>query len=539
MRRLVLRDYQDAALQSHYQFFMEHSTGNPLFVIPTGGGKSVLIAEFIRESLSAWPDTRVLVVTHVKELIEQNYNEFVNQWGSIIGCPAGIYSAGLGRRETGTKILFAGIQSIFKRAEELGHFDLVLIDEAHLCPKKGLGRYRSYLDDAEKINPAIRVCGYTATHYRLDGGYLHEGEGRIFTHVAYEVKLETLIEKNHLVPLIAKSVEHAVDTSGIPIVRGDFKANELEEAAIEVVTEAVAEVVELARTHDRHHWLFFAAGVDHAILIVDALRSHDVDVKAIFGHTPKGLRDAIVRRFRDGDLQAVVNVGVLTTGFNAPRCDLIAMMRPTQSTVLYIQSAGRAMRTFPGKENALYLDYGGNVQRHGPINKVRPQIKGAGEGPAPTKICHECKSIIELSARECPDCSYVFPYEPPVRRQTVAASSAKPFDLDAHKPRWKTVRDWFPGRHEKANKPPSLRIQYLCGLKLISEWQFPEHSPYSRTKFARWWIACHGKAPIPATVDDALKRWDELDQPNTILVIDDNGYDRVATISYAIKETAH
>ena len=378
----------------------------------------------------------------------------------------------------------------------------------------------------EAINPNVKVCGYTATPYRLEGGFLHKGDGRIFTDIAFEVKLEPLVEDGYLVPLIAKKVEHAIDTSGIRTVRGDFKASELEEAAIKVVEAAVFETVMLAGMHDRKHWLFFASGIEHAKLIAKFLFEQRIDVATIFGDTPKDARDRIINKFRDGKLTALVNVGVLTTGFNAPCCDLMAVMRPTKSTSLYVQIMGRGMRTHPGKSNCLVLDYGENVMRHGPINKVRPHEKG--DGTAPAKVCPECQSIVALGVRMCPECGYLWPWEPPVRTQTKQASAAAPFDPDANKPRLLPVRMVHFFSHKKEDKPDSMRVIYQCGMLMVSEWVCIEHSGYPGRKACRWWMDHGGHAPIPTTVGEALGRQDELRTPQAIEVVDDGKYQRVA-----------
>jgi DNA repair protein RadD len=529
--RLTLRDYQEECLQAHYDWFARNKEGNPLFVVPTGGGKSLIIAEFIRRSLEAWPRTRFLVVTHVRELIAQNYAEFVDHWGEPFH-PAGIYSAGIGRRDARAQVLFAGIQSIAKKAKMLGSFDLVLIDEAHLVPKSGMGRYRTYLEALREINPNVRLCGYTATHYRLDGGFLHKGEGRIFTDVAYEVRVDLLIQEGHLSTLVAKRVENTIDTTGVKSSGGDFNGKALEEAATGegMVEDAVAEMVTIARREDRHHWLIFGTGIAHAEALVEELKKHDVHAECIFGSTPKEDRDAIVQRFKDGKLPALVNVGVLTTGFNAPRCDLMAVMRPTQSTALYVQIMGRGMRTFPGKTNCLVLDYGANVERHGPINRVRPKAKG--DAPPPTKTCPECDSIVSASLPICPDCGYIWPWKPRVIEHAPNASGLDPFDPEANKPKTYLVQRVTFRRHTKANKPDSLRVDYTCGMRIFSDWVCLEHDGFARRKAVRWWTDAGGVVPVPDTVNDALRRQHEIRQPHAIEVVPDGDYDRVRRLLF-------
>ncbi len=527
MSVLVPRDYQEACIAAHYSYF-DHATGNPLFVVPTGGGKSLIIAEFIKRTLSRWKHTRILVLTHVKELIEQNHDELLSQWGGTF-CPVGIYSAGAGRRDVHDQIIFAGIQSIWDKAELLGHFDLVLIDEAHLVPKKGQGRYLSYLEDLRAINPRARVCGYTATHYRLDGGYLHSGEGRMFTEVAYDVPVELLIEQGYLAPLVAKRPEHVINTEGLGMSAGDFKSGELEAAAMagECVELAVAETVQIARAENRKSLLFFASGISHAEKIIDELASHDVEALGVFGGTPKESRADTVSRFKNGELEALVNVGVLTTGFNAPRCDLMAVMRATHSASLYVQIMGRGMRIFPGKKDCLVLDYGLNVERHGPINRVKPTKPGSGNGKSetPVKECPECHAYSMLAVGACSHCGYAWPERKAGVSHENEASFASPIDMQPERPNIKRVTDMFFRRHTKPGSPDSMRVDYVLGVTVVSEWVCIEHKGYAQHRAAEWWLR-FAKPPFPSSVDQAIERSDEIRRPVAISVKFDRKFNR-------------
>lgn len=549
LMRHTLRDYQEECLDAHYRFFEQSPHGHPLFVMPTGSGKSLVIAEFVRRSIEAWPMTRVLILTHVRELIQQNHDEFVANWGDPIH-PAGIYSAGIGRRDARARVLFAGIQSVYQRAHELGAFDLVLIDESHLVPKDGMGRYRTYLDELEKINQDVRICGYTATPYRLDGGFLHEGDGRIFTDIPYEVGLDRLIEGGHLVPLVCRIPEHVIDTSAVHTERGDFKLNELEAAATgrDLVRMSVGEVVEAGQDRNRKHWLFFVTTVRHAEMVVEELTRHGIEALAVFGHSRKDDRDQAVERFRDGDLPALVNVGCLTTGFNAPCCDLMAVMRPTQSTGLYVQMMGRGMRTYPGKHDCLVLDFGENVLRHGPINAVDPNVQGRSDSER-VRVCKafigngKCGATAPLSAKECEDCGNAFLKQCPgcgaripvhdrcdcdyVRKHSSSAGTASPYEPGMEGRQKHAVQDWYFRRHVKADKPDSLCVQYICGLRSFSEWVCIEHGGYASQKADRWWQQRGGKMPLPMTVSEALLRTGELSMPSEIEVEMDGKYMRV------------
>jgi len=383
---LTLRPYQQAAITAIYGYF-ETNTGNPLVVISTAGGKSLVMAAFIEGVLKVWPDQRILIVTHVRELIAQNHAEMLGLWPEA---PAGIYSAGLGKREVQARILFAGIQSIHRRAQEIGHTDLVLIDEAHLIPGKSKTMYRCFLDALSAINPALKVIGLTATPFRLDSGMLHEGDAALFTDIAYEAPVRDLIDLGSLSTLVSKQPKTRLDVSSVGTRAGDFIPRDLAAAVDQeaITRAAVTEIIEYGK--DRRSWLAFCSGVEHSRHVAEEFQRRGIRCETIFGDTPKDERNAIIAAFNRGDIRALASMGVLTTGFNAPAVDLIALLRPTKSAGLYVQMVGRGTRLAPTKENCLILDFAGNVRRHGPIDLVRPKRQGEGSGgEAPTKVCPE------------------------------------------------------------------------------------------------------------------------------------------------------
>lgn len=165
----MLRDYQKHALEQINDWFQANPTGKPCLVFPTGSGKSHIIAALCIQTLNHHAENRILMLTHVKELIEQNAEKLRSH---LANAPLGIYSAGIGKKELGHPITFASIQSARKKAKELGHISLVIIDEAHLVSHKDEGGYRSLLNELEAINPNIRVIGLTATPYRLGHGLI-------------------------------------------------------------------------------------------------------------------------------------------------------------------------------------------------------------------------------------------------------------------------------------------------------------------------------------------------------------------------------
>lgn len=513
---MQLRPYQSTAIERLYTYF-DRDGGNPLIVIPTGGGKSLVIAEFIRRALIDYPGTRVLVLTHVKELIEQNYREMIGLWRD---CPAGIYSASVGRRDLHAPVLFAGIQSIHKKALQLGRCDLVLVDEAHLIPRSGSTMYGRFLAELSQVNPYAKVVGFTATPYRLGQGLLTEGNNAVFNDIAFEVSVRELIDNGWLSPLITRPIDANIDTSAVAVRGGEFVAGELERAADAVTEAAVAEIVRHGQ--DRRGWLAFCAGVDHANHVAEAIRAHGISAETVTGATPKAERERLIEAFKSQRIRCLTNANVLTTGFNARHVDLLAMLRPTQSTGLYIQMAGRGTRLCDGKTDCLVLDFAGNIDRHGPIDAVKPRRPGRGGGDAPVKYCPPedqggCGHLNFAGARYCVRCDYEF--QPPDVQIEAEATTAPILSTGLPAgPQWLNVNDVRYHRHEKPGKPPSLRVVYQCGLAWHSEWVCVEHDGYARSKAVQWWQKRAPAAPVPNTVAEALGMTEALAVPRAIAV---------------------
>lgn len=522
---LTLRPYQQAAIDAIYGYFAEN-TGHPVIVIPTAGGKSLVMASFVEGVLKAWPDQRILIVTHVRELIAQNHAELIGLWRDA---PAGIYSAGLGRRDLGSRILFAGIQSIHRRAYDVQLCDLVLIDEAHLIPAASDTMYRRFLDTLTRINPQLKVIGFTATPYRLDSGMLHEGKGALFTDIAFEVSVRQLIDDGFLCPLVSKAAETRLDVSGVGSRGGEFIPSQLQAAVDlpEITEAAIDEVVRLGA--DRGSWLAFCAGVEHATHVAEAIRARGFSAATIFGDTPKLERDRVIAAFKRGEIRALASMGVLTTGFNAPGVDLIAMLRPTKSAGLYVQMAGRGTRLAPGKADCLVLDFAGNVARHGPIDAVKPKKPGSGEGDAPVKVCPECQSILATAVRLCPDCGHAFP--PPVVKVEAEASTLA--ILTTGKPQWLRVDGVGYRAHEKPGGRPTLQVDYRCGLARHREWVCFEHTGYARQKAAAWWRQRAPGMPVPRTVTEALAWSRQIIAPAEIAVRPQGRFTEIVSVRFA------
>ncbi|MCA0944528.1 DEAD/DEAH box helicase [Salipiger pacificus] len=527
-----LRWYQEEALAATWAWF-EQGRGNGLVVVPTGGGKSVIMAEFMRRAMTAWPDVRFLSVTHVKELVEQNSEAVKRVWH---GAPVGIYSAGLGKRQTHSPIVFGGIQSMHRRAAAFGFRDIVIVDEAQLIPRSSDTMYRRYLDDLRKINPDIKIIGFTATPYRLDSGSLTQaakGQDPLFEGIIYDTPILPLIEQGFLSPVKPIDTETRIDTTGVKKRGGEFVAKDLEakvndhETNVEIAREIVA------HGSDRKSWLVFATGVDHAEALAAEIREYGIRTEVITGATPKKEREQIIAEYKAGAIRCLVNINVLTTGFDHPGVDLLALARPTESAGLYVQMIGRGLRIDPDKEDCLVLDFARVVEQHGPIDKIKPKGVGDGGGEAPTKNCEQCGALNYASARECCECGSEFIFEERGDKLTPRSGGAAILSVQ-EKPQWVEVTRIAYHPHEKRGKPPMMRVDYYNGMKRYSEWVCFQHVDFARRKAELWW---RGRAPeldCPVITSDAIDvaKSGALRSPTRIMVRPNGKYFDVVSAAF-------
>lgn len=501
---LTLRPYQEEAVAAIYRHLRERDD-NPCVVIPTGGGKTPVMATVCRDAVGRW-NGRVLILAHVKELLGQAV-EKLRLVAPEMWMKTGIYSAGLKSRDTEHPIIVAGIQSVYWRACEFDPFDLVIIDEAHMIPPDGDGMYRSFLEDARKVNPNLRVIGLTATPFRMKSGMICEPEN-VLNQVCYEIGVKELIVQGYLCRLITKGSRETIDTSGLHVRAGEFVAAEAEDLmdTDDLVQTACQEIVE--QTTGRQSVLVFTTGVRHGEHVAAVLgEMTGVDVGTVFGETPDDERDRVLSVFKAGGLKYLVNVNVLTMGFDAPNIDCVAMVRPTMSPGLYYQMVGRGFRLSEGKENCLVLDFGGNVLRHGPVDAIRiRKVEHQGGGEAPAKQCPECQSLIAAGYTTCPDCGYDFL---PPKRLTHDATASTEGILSGHVTTTaygvQDVRYVAHRKHGTAEDAPrTLRVEYRIGFhQYQSEWICFEHTGWARQKAVSWWRQ-RSDAPVPGSVDEAV-----------------------------------
>ena len=514
---LTLRPYQQAAVEAVYKHLRERDD-NPCVVLPTGTGKSLVIAKLVRDAVAQW-NGRVLILAHVKELLEQNAGKIK------VLCPdiqIGIFSAGLKSRDTEESVIVAGIQSVYDKACDLGAFDLIIVDEAPLIAPDGDGMYRSFLKDMQIINPHVRLIGLTATPFRLKGGLICKPEN-LLNEVCYEAGLKEMITQGYLAPLISRAGRAEAKLDNLHVRGGEFIGDEIAAAmdTEQLVSSACREIVDL--TKDRKSVLIFTTSVEHCKHVAEKIAYYSGQECAIVtGETSPGERAEILDRFKGQSVPAdlfgtmkpplkfLCNVNVLTTGFDAPNTDCIVLLRPTNSAGLLIQMVGRGTRLSPetGKENCLVLDYGGNILRHGPVDMIRVTDKTPGNGDAPAKKCPQCNALIHAAYQKCPDCGYEFP--PPQKTNLTEHASREGIISGETFTDEYDVQGVYYQVHEKRyadpDTPKTMRVDYQISLNdFKSEWVCPEHTGYARDKFVKWWknraaIGC----TIPRTAREAV-----------------------------------
>ncbi len=356
----TLRPYQADSVKAVIHYFRKHSTP-AVIVLPTGAGKSLVIAKLARLAKG-----RVLVLAHVKELVEQNHAKYEGY-----GLKGAIFSAGLGRKETDQQVVFASVQSVVRNLDSFkNQFSLLVIDECHRVPDDKNSSYQKVITHLRELNPGIKVLGLTATPYRLGMGWIYQyhtrgqvrtEESRFFRDCIFELPIRYLLDENFLTP--ARMMDAPVlsyDFSQLkPANTGRYKEAEMDmviDKAKRATPQIVEQIIQYAR--ERKGVMIFAATVRHAQEIHGLLPEGETAI--VIGDTPTPERDAIIQAFKNREIKYLVNVSVLTTGFDAPHVDLIAILRPTESVSLYQQIVGRGLRLSEGKNECLVLDYAGN-----------------------------------------------------------------------------------------------------------------------------------------------------------------------------------
>ena len=446
---MQLREYQTDAIRRAARA-LAGGTRRLLLVAPTGAGKTVVAAEIIRRAHTK--GRRVVFFAHRRELIHQTRRKLIDA-----GVPAdaiGVLMAADPLSDPSAPIQVASIDTWRHRDPPAA--DLVMIDEAH----RSLAA--TYVRAVEHYTAAgAAVIGLTATPFRADGG----GLGEIYETMELVSTPSELIAEGYLVAPRVFSVppEARPDLSGVRVRLGDYSQAQLERAVNR--EELVAGIVDQwIRRAEGRRTVAFAAGVAHSQAIAAAFVAEGIAAEHLDGTTPTAERDAILARLQSGETRIVSNCGVLTEGWDQPAVKCCILARPTKSTGLYLQMAGRILRPWEGV-GALILDHAGNALAHGlPQDDRHYELASGrasnGTGAPPTKECPECHAVLPLSARECTECGFVFPRaEAPEINGQGDLVEVLPLSEDELVAGWDEIVDWW--RQANAYRPKPLKRGWI------------------------------------------------------------------------------
>lgn len=500
---MIPRPYQTEALDALHEHICSKST-NPCVVIPTGGGKSALIAWTIQRWKETHPWFRCIILAHRKELIEQNATELKKLYpeGDI-----GIFSASLKEYDYDSSILFASIDSVSKRSGDFQAFDVIFVDEAHRIPPSGEGKYRTFITGCKRFNPNLRVIGWTATPFRMGCGAICHPD-HLLNEICYEVKVTDLIRDGYLCNLRSKVGENQPDLKEVKRNSGgDYILKSLAEATnrCNIVTAAVAEAVQIVNTENRKSVIFFCVNIEHCKAVSNELWGHGIPAPYVTGKTKQHERDQIAKNFKTGKFRAVCNVNVYTEGFNAERIDCIVLLRPTLSAGLFSQMVGRGLRLFPTKHDCLVLDFANCIDEHGPVDLL-------GGKRTVMAICQRCRESYSRAIKICPVCGWEIPkqefekLEAKERERRMHGSKISKRSILSTEPETHTVDTVYVSRHRKEGSPDSLLVQYRHDLLMFREWVCLDHDGVAGRIAQQWWLkrcGSGGRGQL-TTVNEAL-----------------------------------
>lgn len=497
------RYYQEESANEFVRFLSE---GNPLVVLPTGAGKTIVISMIVDMLIDS--GRQIIVLSHVKEILEQDHKKIEE----YTGIKAGLYSSMLESR-TIEQVTVAGIQSIYKKPYLIDNNPLVIVDEAHTINTEQNTMYSRFF----KNIGTHRRGGLTATPYRTGTGFIY-GPNQPFDKVVSDwgtgEKFMQLVNDGYLCNLTTKRTKQEMDTSDIRVVAGDYSEKDLSNKFDrEAITSAIIKEI-IAAGKNRNKWLIFAIDVNHAEHIAEILIRSGIPTAPVHSKMERSGfdRNKTVDRYRNNKYRCAVTVNVLSTGYDDPEIDLIANLRPTKSPVFHVQSNGRGSRPFDGKKDCLILDFAGNTARLGPINDPIIYIKGKGKGTGEpiTKTCPLCDTIVAASVRLCPECSYEFPIQHKLER-----SASADLIIDDGKPHWLDVDDIEYKIHRSPISPSCIVVIYKCNGYNIRDWIHIEHRGFAKHK-ADHWVQFRGGKKCK-TVNDFMRQKDIFKKPTKIL----------------------
>ena len=542
---VTLRDYQEEMLQAVLAGIK--SRKDVLIQAATGAGKTIFFSALIRHCMERY-NMRICVLVHRETLARQAYDKLVRVW------PKGREKIGMACKSACSKVdlekpvIIASRQTVSrtKRLEKLPTIHMLIVDEAHNIPSQNVkSDYRKIIEHLRGLFPDMRLVGVTATPYRLSHGYIYGALCRgthvnWFPNLAYQVSIKSLVDKGYLVPYVIKSAS-TPDLSRVGLSgNGDYNIDELGDVMNGTVQlkSAVFAVQDYAK--DRKHIVVFAVTIEHAEALEAEFKRAGMSAVVVHSEMAADEKRERLAAFDAGRVRIIVNVGILTEGWDCMCVDCILLCRPTMSPALYVQMVGRGLRLDDGKTDCLVLDMSGNFDRHGDPNapevdyderkgQSSGQPKEEGEGPALVK-CPNCGFENRITALYCADCKQPLKQIVDERLAFHDADALNSGDISA------TVTDTDIMPYTSRNGNYMLKVSFTCqpdggNLPVVVNefWDFEGNgSTYGRGKARDRWMmytdAVYIAEPIPETVDDAFVRSYELKFPARCVIAKKDGW---------------
>ncbi len=394
---MLLRPYQEAAVDDAFNALDKHS--NTIVVAPTGAGKTIMMSALIGRRFK--DGKKILVMQHRDELVDQNTSKFerINPYitTSIVNGAVKCWDG---------DAVFSMVQTISRERNlrDRPVFDMVVVDESHHA---AADTYVRVIDAVKEDNPNAEIVGFTATPNRGDG----KGLRSVFSNCSHQIEITTLIREGFLVAPRTYVIDCGVKDQLDKVTRrgNDFDMDEVEAIMNrKVINQKVVE--EWLNHAEGRKTVVFCSTVTHAEDLLEEFLYEGINAGIVTGDTPKQERAKILHDLAHGDVQVVVNVAVLTEGFDAPPVSCVVLTRPCSQKGTMVQMIGRGLRTidpeeFPDivKTDCVVLDFGTSVLTHGSLED-QVNLDDREKGEAPTKICVECESEIPMGAKVCPIC---------------------------------------------------------------------------------------------------------------------------------------
>jgi DNA repair protein RadD len=538
------RQYQEDAI-STVMTAMDKKTA-VLLQAPTGSGKAIIFCEIIKRYLEEYPSLKIGIVSHRHKLVTQAMEKLMKVWPSGVNL-AGYACASVGKVEVDKRIVIGSIQTLARRVLE-EPFDLLIIDEAHRVNFCSDSQYRKLVEKNQELNPGLRILGMTATPYRLNHGFIYgtkcrSGKVNLFTQLDYTIGMNELIEQGYLSQWRAKQpVDIKADLKKIKISNGEYDDNQLTELLIR--NRHMKSVVEAYQSYgeERKHCLVFAVTIKHAEALNAFFSEFGYSSGVVHSKMKKDAKESVLKAFEDGEINFLVNVGILTEGWDCPPVDLIILCRPTKSPALFVQMIGRGTRVFPGKKNLLILDMVNNFREHGdPANPVVKYKKSDKTGEALIKVCPNCEEIISLMSKTCPFCGYVFESEVVKTPEINKAPLMEEVRIVEHKLADKVLETLSFSVHthevrsvKNAGKKMSVLTIYFKSGKAVSVYLDIEGqiNQVNKHRAEMLWKYLTGNSDTPKTVHEMYQRKNEIRLPKKLTVNYKHKFNEINEFNY-------